>query len=76
MWETSLAVGLFFSITVAVQLSIPNPYMPEYVARAHQRELLASNFTFGVLVSLLWSWEGRNWREFVRRVQNLWTVIL
>ena len=76
MWETSLALGLFFSTIVAVQLSFPNPYMPDYVARAHRREIMASNFTFGVLVVLLWSWEGRNWKEFVRRVQNLWAVIL
>ena len=76
MWEMGLVLGLFFSITVAVQLSLPNPYMPDYVARAHQAEIMASNFTFGVLVSLLWSWEGRHWKEFVRRVQYLWTVIL
>lgn len=75
MWEASLAIGLFFSVTVAVQLSFPNPYMPDYVVRAHQRELMVSNFTFGVLVSVLWAWQGRHWREFVRRVQYLWTVI-
>lgn len=75
IWEASLAIGLFFSITVAVQLSFPNPYMPDYVVRAHQRELMASNLTFGVLVSLLWGWRGRHWNELVRRVQYLWTVI-
>ena len=55
-WETSLALGLLFSVMVAGQLLFPNPFMPEFVARAHQIELASSNFIFGILLTgvLLW----------------------
>ena len=55
-WETSLAIGILFSILVAGQFFLPNPYMPAFVRRAHQLEIVSSNFIFGVLLAgiLLW----------------------
>ncbi len=58
-WETSLALGLFFSVTVASTLFIPNPYMPDYIARGHQIELALSNFVFGALLAGVLLWQPR-----------------
>jgi hypothetical protein len=58
-WETSLALGLFFSVVVASLLFIPNPFMPDYIARGHQIELALSNFVFGVLLAGVLLWRPR-----------------
>lgn len=58
-WETCLALGLFFSVTVASTLFIPNPYMPDYIARGHQIELALSNFVFGVVLAGVLLWQPR-----------------
>jgi len=51
-WEVSLAVALLFAVW-SVQLLLPNPYMPEAVARTHLVETLLSNFIFGCVVGWL-----------------------
>lgn len=53
--ETALAVALQFSILGGVQLILPNPFMPELVARTHLVEVLTSNFLFGYCVGWLMS---------------------
>ena len=54
-WEVALAVAMLFAVWSS-QLLLPNPYMPQAVARAHLVETLASNFIFGGLVGGLLSW--------------------
>lgn len=56
VWETTLATGLAFAILMAAPLLFPNPIMPEAVTRAHMIELLSSNFTFGILLTVLMIW--------------------
>ncbi len=56
-WETALATGLAFSVLMNAALLFPNPFMPDYVARAHAIELVASNFVYGILLALLMLWE-------------------
>lgn len=53
-WETGLAIALFFAVWSS-QLLLPNPYMPEEVARTHLIETASSNFIFGGLVGWLLS---------------------
>jgi hypothetical protein len=53
-WETGLAVALLFAVWSS-QLLLPNPYMPEVVAKTHLVETTSSNFIFGWLVSWLLS---------------------
>lgn len=53
-WETGLAVALLFAVWSS-QLLLPNPYMPETVARTHLVETASSNFIFGWLVGWLMS---------------------
>ncbi|MGB9886323.1 MAG: hypothetical protein ACPLRW_04920 [Moorellales bacterium] len=50
--EVGLATALLFSVW-SLQLLLPNPYMPEAVARVHLVELAASNFIFGAVVGFL-----------------------
>lgn len=53
-WEVSLAVALLFAVWSS-QLLLPNPFMPEAVARAHLVETVPSTFIFGGLVGGLLS---------------------
>jgi hypothetical protein len=50
--EVCLATALLFSVW-SLQLLLPNPYMPEAVARVHLLELAVSNFIFGAVVGFL-----------------------
>lgn len=52
-WETSLAVALAFSLLGGAQLLLPNPFMPESIARSHFVEVTSSNFVFGWMVGWL-----------------------
>lgn len=54
VWETSLAIALFFAVWSS-QLLLPNPYMPAEVAWTHLIETASSNFIFGGLVGWLLS---------------------
>ncbi len=51
-WEVGRAVALLFAVWSS-QLLLPNPYMPQEVARTHLVETLSSNLIFGLLVGLL-----------------------
>ncbi len=51
-WQLPLAVALLFAVWSFVLL-MPNPLMPEAVARTHLVETLASNFLFGAFVGWL-----------------------
>ena len=53
-WEVSLAAALLFAVWSS-QLLLPNPFMPEAVARVHLVETLSSNLLFGGLVGWLLS---------------------
>ena len=53
-WEVALTVALLFTVWLS-QLLLPNPYMPEAVARTHLIEMLPSNLIFGGLVGWLLS---------------------
>ena len=50
LWETGLCVALLYSILGSAQLLLPNPYMPEIVAKMHLVEIATSNFIFGWVV--------------------------
>jgi hypothetical protein len=51
-WEVTLATALLFSVW-SLQLLLPNPYMPEAVAKTYLVEAVPSNLLFGALVGLL-----------------------
>ena len=51
-WESGLMVGLLFAMGSS-PLLLPNPFMPEAVARVHLVETATSNFLFGWLVGWL-----------------------
>jgi hypothetical protein len=53
-WEVGLTVALLFAVWSS-QLLLPNPYMPEAVARTHLVETALSNFIFGWVVGGLLS---------------------
>jgi hypothetical protein len=53
-WEVGLTIALLFAVWSS-QLLLPNPYMPEAVARTHLVETASSNFIFGWLVGWLLS---------------------
>ena len=57
--ETSLAVGLAFSVLMAAPLLFPNPFMPPEITRAHFIELISSNFLYGCLLSALVLWRPK-----------------
>jgi hypothetical protein len=57
--ETSLAVGLAFSILMAAPLLFPNPIMGPVVARAHFYEVSSSNLLFGFLLSQILLWKTK-----------------
>jgi hypothetical protein len=52
--ETALAIGALFAVW-SIGLLLPNPYMPEAVARTHLVETLWSNLIFGTIVGGLLS---------------------
>lgn len=56
--ETSLAVGLAFSILMAAPLLLPNPIMGDVVANAHLKEVASSNLLFGFVVAQILLWKG------------------
>ncbi len=58
-FETSLAVGLAFSILAVAPLLLPNPIMGDVVAQAHLREVGSSNLLFGFLISLILLWKRK-----------------
>jgi hypothetical protein len=64
-WEVALAVALLFGVWSS-QLLLPNPYMPEAVARTHLIETLACNLTFGAVVGWLLSRHHSSLRDLVR----------
>lgn len=66
--EVTLATALLFSVW-SLQLLLPNPYMPEAVARAHLVETLVSNFLFGALVGWVL---GRSPRSFSPLAVPFW----
>jgi hypothetical protein len=49
-WELGLAVTLSFAVWSSMLL-LPNPHMPEEVARTHLIETITSNFIFGWFVA-------------------------
>lgn len=53
-WEIGVAIALLFSVW-STQLLLPNPHMPEAVARTHLVETVSSNLIFGWLVGWLLS---------------------
>jgi hypothetical protein len=69
-WEVSLAAALLFAVW-SVQLLLPNPYMPEAVARTHLVETLLSNFIFGCIVGWLLSRHRASLRDLFRRSAGL-----
>lgn len=52
-WETSLALGLLFSVLLTSQLLMPNAYMPADVRMTHLLETSTSTFLFGWLAGWL-----------------------
>ena len=54
-WERGLAVALLFAVMTS-QLLLPNPLMPTEVRMVHLLETATSNFLFGWLVVLIYSW--------------------
>ncbi|HEY1204068.1 MAG: hypothetical protein ABSH46_21020 [Bryobacteraceae bacterium] len=52
--ETALAIGVLFAVW-SIGLLLPNPYMPEVVARTHLVETFWSNLIFGAIVGGLLS---------------------
>jgi hypothetical protein len=69
-WEVSLAAAALFAVW-SVQLLLPNPYMPEAVARTHLIETLLSNFIFGAVVGWLLSRHRASPRGLPRRSAGL-----
>jgi len=65
-WETGLAVGLAFSFLGGAQLLLPNPFMPEVVARMHLIECTSSTFIFGWVVGWLLSRHHSSVRDLFR----------
>jgi len=65
-WESGLAVAVILSILGGAPLLIPNPLMPEAVARAHFVEVMSENFVFGLLVGWLFSSEAALCRDLPR----------
>jgi len=56
-WEVCLATAMLFSVW-SLQLLLPNPYMPEAVARIHLMELAGSNLVFGALTGAILARSG------------------
>ena len=56
-WERGLAVALLFAVMTS-QLLLPNPLMPTEVRMVHLVETATSNFLFGWIVVLIYSWRS------------------
>jgi hypothetical protein len=69
VFETSFAVGLAFSILMTATMLLPNPLMPPDIYRAHAIELVSSNFVFGILLTILLTWQTLG-RETIRISSN------
>lgn len=69
-WEVAVTVGLLFAVWT-VQLLLPNPFMPEAVARAHLVETVSSNLIFGCLVGWLLSQRHAPARARVKYAEGL-----
>lgn len=69
-WEVGLAVALLFAVWSS-QLLLPNPYMPEAVARAHLVETVSSDFIFGWLVGWLLSRHHSSLRDLFQWSERL-----
>jgi len=66
LWEAGLAVALLYVVLGSAQLLLPNPYMPEAVARTHLVETASSNFIFGWVVVWLVNRHHASLRELFR----------
>lgn len=56
-WQVAIVVGLLYSLPMAINLVLPNPYMPDASSRlSHFIEITLSNFLFGWIVSYLLLW--------------------
>ncbi|MFQ6001763.1 MAG: hypothetical protein ACE5LG_08875 [Anaerolineae bacterium] len=69
-WEVGLAIALLFAVWSS-QLLLPNPYMPETVARAHLVETVSSDFIFGWLVGWLLSRHHSSLRDLFQWSERL-----
>jgi hypothetical protein len=56
-WERGLAVALLFAVMTS-QLLLPNPLMPTEVRMVHLLETATSNFLFGWIVVVIYSWRS------------------
>ncbi len=68
-WEVALAIASLFAVWSGMLL-LPNPYMPEAVARAHLVETASSMFIFGLVVGWLLSRRHSSEREVFRSLQE------
>jgi len=64
-WELRFGVGCVFAVWSS-QLLLPNPFMPEAVARIHLVETASSNFIFGWIVGWLLDRHHSSPRELFR----------
>jgi hypothetical protein len=53
-WSAALLTGVTFSVLMAAQLLLPNPFMPWPLRCVHIVEIGVSNLVFGFLASLIW----------------------
>jgi hypothetical protein len=59
-WQTAVVVGLWLALPMNIVHAVPNPFMPDPSVRlSHFIETSASNFLFGVLITLLLLWQAR-----------------
>jgi hypothetical protein len=56
-WERGFAVALLFAVMTS-QLLLPNPLMPTEVRMVHLLETATSNFLFGWIVVVIYSWRS------------------
>lgn len=73
-WETALAIALAFSLLGGAQLLLPNPFMPESVARTHFVEVTTSNLLFGGIVGWLLAGGGGSGRADAKRLESITEV--
>lgn len=64
-WEVALAMASLFAVWSSVLL-LPNPYMPEAVARTHLVETASSMFIFGLVVGWLLSRQDSSLHDVFR----------
>lgn len=68
-WEAALVVAMLFAVWSGMLL-LPNPYMPQAVARTHLIETAPSNLIFGFLVGWLLSKHHRSLRRQLLMTNN------